>query len=177
LFKALRSRQGLTYGASSDLVCHRSAGAWVAKTFTRTTETMKSVHIALEQIKSLRDHEISRRELDTAQSYLIGHLALQFETSDNVASQVLEQIQYGLPLDYWNRYPDNIRALSADQIWDATKRYLDSDRSLVVLVGNLSDLKKDLKKLGPTRVIQLSDIDFGSPDLVGSQDKNDKEGK
>jgi zinc protease len=177
LFKALRSRQGLTYGASSDLVCHRSAGAWVAKTFTRTTETMKSVHIALDQIKSLRDHEISRRELDTAQSYLIGHLALQFETSDNVASQVLEQIQYGLPLDYWNHYPDNIRALSADQIWDATKRYLDSDRSLVVLVGNLSDLKKDLNKLGPTRVIQLSDIDFGSPDLVRSHDKDDKEGK
>ena len=105
-------------------------------------------------------------ELATAQSYLIGHLALEFETSDNFASQVLDLIVYGLPLDYWNQYPHNIQALSSEQIWDATKRYLDADRSLVVLVGNISGFKKDLKKLGTTRVIPLSDLDFGSPHLV-----------
>jgi len=174
LFKALRSRQGLTYGASSDLVCHRSAGAWVAKTFTRTPETIKSVHIALDQIKSLREHEISRSELETAQSYLIGHLALQFETSDNVASEILEQIQYGLPLDYWNHYPDDVRALSTGQIWDATQRYLDSEHNMIVLVGDLSDLKKDLKKIGQTRLIPLSDMDFGSLDLLQKPNKSGK---
>jgi zinc protease len=171
LFKALRSRSGLTYGASSDLDCHRTVGSWVAKTFTRTPETVKSVHVALEQIKSFTDHEISRSELDTAQSYLIGHLALEFETSDNYASKTLDLIQYGLPLDYWNTYPNNIRALSTEQIWEATKRYLDSDRNLLVLVGNLADFKKDLKKFGPTRVIPLTDMDFGSPNLVQTLDK------
>ncbi len=42
LFKALRSRQGLTYGASSELLSYKTAGMWMAKTFTRTSETMKS---------------------------------------------------------------------------------------------------------------------------------------
>ena len=74
----------------------------MAKTFTRTPETMKSAHIALEQMQSLQEHGINREELDTAQSYLVGHLALEFETSDNVASKVLDLIQDGLPLDYWN---------------------------------------------------------------------------
>ena len=60
LFKALRTRQGLTYGASSDLICRRHLGAWVAKTFTRTPETVKSAHIALEQMQSLQDHGINR---------------------------------------------------------------------------------------------------------------------
>ena len=87
LFKALRTRQGLTYGASSDLITRRHLGAWVAKTFTRTPETLKSAHIALEQMQSLQEHGINRDELDTAQSYLVGHLALEFETSDNVAEQ------------------------------------------------------------------------------------------
>ena len=58
LFKALRTRQGLTYGASSDLVCRRHLGAWVAKTFTRTPETVKSAHVALEQMQTLQDHGI-----------------------------------------------------------------------------------------------------------------------
>ncbi len=116
LFKALRSRQGLTYGASSDLVCRRNLGAWVTKTFTRTGETLRSAHIALEQMKSLRDDEISRRELETAQSYLVGHLALEFETSQDVASQVLELIENSLPLDYWNRYPEKVQALKTRDV-------------------------------------------------------------
>ena len=61
LFKALRTRQGLTYGASSDLVCRRHLGALVAKTFTRTPETLKSAHIALEQMQTLQEHGITAR--------------------------------------------------------------------------------------------------------------------
>jgi zinc protease len=171
LFKALRTRQGLTYGASSDLVCRRHLGAWVAKTFTRTPETVKSVHVALEQIQTLQDHGIDRPELDTAQSYLVGHLALEFETSDNVASKVLELIQDGLPLDYWNHYPENIQALTTGAVGGAAKSYLDADNDVIVLVGNISDFKKDLKKLGHVRVISLNDIDFGSPDLVRASGK------
>jgi zinc protease len=166
LFKALRTRQGLTYGASSDLITRRHLGAWVAKTFTRTPETLKSAHIALEQMQSLQDHGISREELETAQSYLVGHLALEFETSDNLAGKVLESIQDGLPVDYWNHYPEKIQALTADAVTAAAKNYMSTDHDVIVLVGNVSDFKKDLKKLGHARVIPLKDIDFGSPDLV-----------
>ena len=171
LFKALRTRQGLTYGASSDLVCRRHLGAWVAKTFTRTPETLKSAHIALDQIQTLPDNGINRTELETAQNYLVGHLPLEFETSENVASKVLELIQDGLPLDYWNHYPEKIQALTTDAVDAAAKRYLDTDHDVIVLVGSISDFKKDLKKLGRVRVIPLNDIDFGSPDLVRAASK------
>jgi len=166
LFKALRTRQGLTYGASSDLVCRRHLGAMIAKTNTRTPETLKSAHLALEQVHEIQDHGINRQELETAQSYLVGHLALEFETSDNVASKVLELIQDGLPLDYWNHYPEKVQDLTTDAVGAAARRYFDTDHNVIVLVGNISDFKKDLKKLGPVRVIPLSDLDFESPDLV-----------
>jgi zinc protease len=165
LFKALRSRQGLTYGASSDLICRRNLGAWVAKTFTRTPETLKSAHLALQEIKSLRENEISHSELETAQSYLVGHLALEFETSENVASQILELIQNNLPLDYWNRYPADIMALTTGDVWSASQHYLDPDHDIIVLVGNVADFKKDLKKLGHAQVVPLNEMDFASPDL------------
>jgi zinc protease len=161
----------LTYGASSDLVCRRHLGAWVAKTFTRTPETLKSAHIALEQVQSLEEHGINRQELDTAQGYLSGHLALEFETSDNVASKVLELIQDGLPLDYWNHYTENLQALTTAQVGEAAKHYLDTDHGIIVMVGNISDFKKDLKKLGNVEFIPLQDIDFGSPDLVRAAGK------
>jgi zinc protease len=166
LFKALRSHQGLTYGASSELLSYQSAGMWLAKTFTRTPETMKSLHLALDQIKRMHDHPITPQELETAQGYLIGHLALDFETSDGVASQTLELLVYNLPLDYWNRFPERIRALTAEEVWNAARQRLAPENSIIVLVGNLSSFEKELKKLGPMEFIPLSEVDFGSEELA-----------
>jgi len=166
LFKALRSHQGLTYGASSELLSYQTAGVWLAKTFTRTPETMKSLHLALEQIKRMHDHPITPEELETAQGYLIGHLALDFETSEDVASQTLELLVYNLPLDYWNRFPEKIRALTAEEVWNAARQRLAADNNIIVLVGNLSGFEKDLKKLGPVQFIPLAEVDFGSEELV-----------
>jgi len=172
LFKALRSREGLTYGASSDLVCHRLLGSWVSKTFTRTSETVKSTHLALEQMKSLRDHDISRGELETAQSYLVGHLALDFETSDEVASHVLESLQNGLPVDYWSNYPNQLQALTTDDVRRVSVRYLDPDHEVIVLVGQVANLKKDLKKLGQARIIPLNSLDFAA--VAGERPSNEE---
>jgi zinc protease len=168
LFKALRSHQGLTYGASSELLSYQTAGVWLAKTFTRTPETMKSVQLALEQIKRMHDHPITLQELETAQGYLIGHLALDFETSDGVASQTLELLVYNLPLDYWNRFPERLRALTPEEVWNAARQRLAPDSSIIVLVGALSGFEKELKKLGPVQFIPLAEVDFGSEELVSS---------
>lgn len=165
LFKALRSRQGLTYGASSDVVCQQTLGSWVAKTFTRTPETIRSVQEVLDQMKRLRDYPITEQELATAQGYLSGHLALEFESSEGIATQVLELMVHNLPLDYWNRFPEKVRALGTDDVLNATRRYLDPERNVIVLVGNAAGFSKDLKKLGPARVIPLRSVDLASPNL------------
>lgn len=171
LFKALRTRSGLTYGASSDLVTRRHVGAWVAKTFTRTPETVKSAHIALEQMQTLQEHGINRQELETAQGYLIGHLALEFETSDDVAGKVLDLIDDGLPLDYWTHYTEHVQALTTEAVGAVANRYLDTERNTMVFVGSIADLKKDFKKFGDVVVIPIKDLDFGSEKMVRVAEK------
>ena len=162
LFKALRSHQGLTYGASSELLSYQTAGVWLFKTFTRTPETLKSLRLALEQIKQMHDQPITFQELETAQGYLIGHLALDFESSENVASHTLELLVYNLPLDYWNRFPEKIRALTTDEVWSAAGRRLAPENNIIVLVGNLSGFEKDLKKLGPVEFVPLANVNLGA---------------
>jgi len=75
---------------------------------------------------------------------------------------------YNLPLDYWNRFPEKIRALTAEEVWNAARQRLAPDNSIIVLVGNLSGFEKDLKKLGPVQFIPLAEVDFGSQELVPS---------
>jgi zinc protease len=165
LFKALRSQHGLTYGASSDLVCHETAGSWEAKTSTRTPETLKSVQLVLEQMKRLRDHPIADWELDATRSYLNGHMALEFETSQGIAAQVLDLLIHDLPLDYWNRFPERVRDLTAQDVWNTARGRLDPDRAVIVMVGNLAGFRKELKKLGPVRIIPVGRMDLASADL------------
>ncbi len=164
LFKALRTRAGLTYGASSELVCQQNLGSWVAKTNTRNRETWKSLRLVLDETIRLRE-PITGPELRTAQSYLIGHMALEFETSNHLASQMLELIVHDLPLDYWNRFPERIQALSSEDVAEATRRYLDPEKNVVVLVGDARTFNGELKNLGPHDVIPLQDLDFASPTL------------
>ncbi len=165
LFRALRAQHGLTYGASSDLNCYRGAGSWVSKTSTRTSETIESVKLMLDEIRKLSDHKISRDELEQSRDYLVGHMALQFETPDAIAAHVLDLMIHGLPLDYSNREPSMIGHLSTADVWNAAHRHLDPEHLAIVLVGNAVEFKKDLNKLGPVRIIPVSSVDFASPGL------------
>ena len=168
LFKALRTERGLTYGASSDLVCYRRFGAWESKTSTRTRETMKTLETILDVMGRLRQQPITGTELEYAKNYLIGHLALEFESSDGIAAQALDLVLDGLPLDYWNRFPERIRGLTAEQVSAVLERYLDPGRATIVLVGDARGFSKDLKKLGTVGVIPLPELDLGSPNLKAS---------
>ena len=165
LFSDLRGEHGLTYSASSDLNCYLTTGVWVAKTSTRTAETTKAVQRVLEEMKHMRERPISAVELEQALDYLIGHQALDFETSAGIADQFLDLMTYHLPLDTWSAWPAALRKLTPDDIWKATQRYLDPDQATIVLVGNASAFEKEMRRLAATRVIPMDDLDLGSPNL------------
>jgi zinc protease len=165
LYKALRTEHGLTYSASSELDCYQTNGSWEGKTSTRSAETIKSLRLVLDQMNRLRDHAISQGELQTAQSYLTGHMALEVESPDNIVTQTLNLMVYNLPLDYWNLFPRELRTLQTEEVLNATRRYMDPERNVIVLVGNASAFSRELKKLGEVRVIPIERLDLGSPDL------------
>lgn len=158
LFYTLRTRRGLVYGASSDLDCYSTLSGWVAKTSTRSAETVKATEMVLDEISRLRNRPIEQWEIQNARDYLVGHEALQFESASQVANQVLETMLYHLPPEYWTEFPKRVRALTADQVLAATRKYLNPADEVIVLVGNVAAFKDDLDKLGAARVIPIADV-------------------
>jgi zinc protease len=164
LFDVLRTEHGLVYGASSDLDCYSSLGAWVAKTSTRSAETIKATEMVLDEISRMRNRPVEQWELQNARDYLVGHEALQLESAIQVANQVLQMMLYHLPPDYWNLFPQRVRSLTAGEVLAATKKYLHPDDDLIVLVGNLAAFKNGLKKLGAVRVIPIAEVGRAFPE-------------
>ena len=164
LQRVLRSERGLTYGASSEYQALRQAGDFAANTDTRSEATAEVLKVIVEEITKLQRERVSDRELSDAQAYLTGNFPLTIETPEDIASQVLNAIFYGLPLSDIENYRELVNAITPDDIQRVARQYLHPDRLSVVLVGNASAFTRDLAGAGFPKFekVELTDLDLTS---------------
>jgi len=144
----LRERHGYTYGARSAFAFRRDAGPFVVSAPVRNEVTMESVTEVLAELRRIRTGDVEEQELNDTKSYLIGVFPALVQTSSDVASRLLDMELYGLPADYFDRYRENIAAISRDDITRVAQKYIDPERALIVIVGNASQVREPLGTLG-----------------------------
>lgn len=168
LQQVLRSQRQLTYGASADLDSYKLAGAIIAETDTQTSNTAEAVRVAMDEFSRLQRERVSGDELQAAQDYMVGHFPLTIELSDAIATQVLNQLFYGLPLDDLPKFRERITAVTPDEIQRVAKSFIRPDRLSVVLVGDADRFVNDLKGMGLTSFerIPIEQLDLLSADLM-----------
>jgi zinc protease len=123
----VRDRQGLAYYASSQLEPRRDGTLWAARAGVDPENIERALHAIQTELNRLRDELVSDQELEDAKSFLTGVLPLALETHDGVASILLAIEEFGLGLDYLDRYPDIIAAVNRDQVRDAARLHLDPE--------------------------------------------------
>jgi zinc protease len=165
LQQVLRSQRGLTYGASADLDSYKMTGGIVAETDTRTDATAEALRLTIDEFYKLQRERVYEGELEGAQAYLAGHFPLTIETPDAIATQVLNQLFYELPLEELQTFPDRVRSVSPDEVQRVARAYLRPDRLAVVLVGNAAAFIGDLKGVG---FGEFERIPIGQVDLLAA---------
>jgi zinc protease len=153
----LRERHGYTYGARSVFAFRRQAGPFVVSAPVRNEVTLQSVTEVFNELRRIRTGDIEPRELDDTKNYLAGVFPATVQSSGDIAGRILDMELYELPHDYFDRYRENITAVSADDIARVAKKYIDPDRALIVIVGNASQIREPLGTLGLP--IQHLDVD------------------
>ena len=108
----LRSQKSLTYGASADLDTYKQRGAVVAETDTRTEATAEALRTVVDEFLRLQRERVHEGELEGAQAFLAGSFPLTIETPDAIATQVLNQLFYELPLEELPAYPERVRSVT-----------------------------------------------------------------
>lgn len=86
-------------------------------------------------------------ELTDAKSSMVNSLPGAFETDANIAATMQNIYVYGLPLDYYAHYAEQVNAVTADQALAMAKKYLDPARLIVIAVGDRSKIEPELRKL------------------------------
>ena len=165
LQQVLRSQRGLTYGASADLQAYKTTGGIVAETDTRTEATAEALRLTIDEFFKLQRERVYEGELEGAQAYLAGHFPLTIETPDAIATQVLNQLFYDLPLEELQTFPERVRSVTPDDVQRVARGYFRPDRLAIVLVGNADAFVKDLKGVG---FGEFERIPIGQVDLLAA---------
>jgi zinc protease len=167
LHQVLRTERGLTYGAKADMDTLLESGDFEASTNTRSEATGEVLRLIVDEFWRIKRERVGERELSDAKAYLTGSFPLTIETPDAIATQVLNVLFYGLPVEQLQSFRDLVNAVRTDDIERVARYYLQPDRLSIVLVGNAAAFLPQLKGLGFTsvEVIEADDLDLMAADL------------
>jgi zinc protease len=167
LQQVLRSQKQLTYGASADLETYKLAGAVIAETDTQTANTAEALRVVVDEFTRLQRERVYDEELMGAQNYMVGHFPLTIEVPDAIATQVLNQLFYDLPVEELPRYRERVMRVTPDEIQRVARWFIRPSQLSIVLVGDADKFVNDLKGVGfgSFERIPIEQIDLMSPDL------------
>jgi len=140
LMKEIREKRGLAYGVSTELVSFRHAGLILGSVATENARVAQSIALIRAEWRHMRDEGPSEAELDDAKTYLIGSFPLTLDTSDRVASLLVEMQIEKLGIDYLDRRAALFDAVTLDQARRVAHRLLDPDGLSFAVVGDPADL-------------------------------------
>jgi zinc protease len=148
LYRSLREARGVSVNPQSQLLTYRHGGFWLVYGDAPTGRAGEAVEAFLHEVRRLSDELVPADELDDAKRSLVGRFALTLEAQAQLASYMAMRKMEGLSADYWERYPDMLQAVTADDIRSAASRHMHVDRIQIVAVGDRDHLVAMMRPFG-----------------------------
>jgi zinc protease len=162
LFLNLREAKGYTYGVYSSFTARKYAGPFRAGGDLRTEVTEGAMTEFWIEFNRMRNEKVPADELDDARRAVVAGFALSLEQPEQLLNFAEEQKIYGLPADYWEKYPAQISAVSADDVQAVSRKYVDPANMQVVGVGDARKIAPVLQKYGPVKIFDT----LGKPEEI-----------
>ena len=143
LMDNIRDNRGLAYDVHSYFSANRYSGSFQAGLQTKNESANTAIAEVIREMERMRIDQVSDGELEDAKSYLTGSFPLRIDSNSKIAGFNLAVEYYSLGLDYIDRYPAIINAITKEDILRVARKYLDPANYVLVIVGNLE--KADLK--------------------------------
>jgi predicted Zn-dependent peptidase len=157
LFRNLREEKGYTYGIYARGEARKLGGTTFVVGSVKADVTGKALEALLDEVRLLRETPPSDQELESAKNALVLSLPADFATAGGIAGKLAEEVVYGLPDDYWDRYVDEVEKVGAADVQRVARAYLDPARLTAVMVAEPSAVKPQLAGL------PLGDVEVRPP--------------
>jgi predicted Zn-dependent peptidase len=138
LFLELREEKGYTYGSYSNFDADIYPGTFSATSEQRNAVTQGAMASLLDELRKMRDVPVPDQELRESKQSIVAVFALSLERPSGLLDRWMNVKYYGLPLNYWDTYPENVDKVTPQTIEQVAKKYIDLDHLQIVVVGDAS---------------------------------------
>ena len=135
LMKAVRDQRGLAYSVRSYFQPLAQLGPFEIGLQTKKEQAQDALALTREVLASFLAQGPSKEELLAAKQNLIGSFPLRLDSNSEILGSVAVIGFYGLPLDYLDRYPDNIEKVTLADIKAAFARRVRPAHLVTVIVA------------------------------------------
>ena len=135
LYHEVREKRGLAYGVDTTIVPLKNASVFIGNVATKNEEIGQSLELIRSEFKRVAADGVTEAELSDAKSFLTGSFALRFDTSANIANQLLWTMVEGLGPDYIENRNAMIDAVTLDDVKRVAKRLFENKDPIVTVVG------------------------------------------
>lgn len=141
LNEEIREKRGLAYGVYSYFSPLEGGGPFVVGMSTKTASTQEALSLIRQEIQRLSTDGVSALELQEVKRYLTGSFPLHLDGLGKLATlwSVIGYYQRGL--DYLDKWPERIHAVTLDDIKRVARRLLNIDKFYTVTVGKTTTVK------------------------------------
>lgn len=137
LMSTVRDEMGLTYSIRSSLsgITTRYAGSWQTSITLSHDAVEEGIAATKDVIREFVVEGATQEELDAKKTTITGSYTVGLATTDRLAQSILTNAERGFDISYLDDFPEEIRALTLEEVNDAVQRYFDPDAIQEALAG------------------------------------------
>ncbi len=133
--QTVREEQGLAYYAYSRLQGGLGPAPWSASAGVAPQNVAQAIASIRAEITKIQNEPVSAEELADSIAFRTGSLPVSLETNSGLAGVIADMELYDLGLDFLQRFPDMMRAITAERIQAAAQKYLSAEQMVVAVAG------------------------------------------
>lgn len=142
LMNTVRDEKGLTYHIGSGLsgVSTRYSGYWQTSVTLSQDALEEGIAATKDVIRRFVEEGATEEELADKKTTITGSYAVGLATTQRLAQSILTNAERGFRMEYLDRFPDEVRSLSLDDVNEAVRTYLRPDALQEALAGMKPEL-------------------------------------
>lgn len=157
----LREDKAYTYGAYSQYATNEYGSYFAGTGGFRNAVTDSAITQFEYELKRITEGKVTADELAQTKAMMTGRFARSLQDAETNADFAYNIFKYNLPADYYKTYLKRLDGISEDDILNVAKKFINTNKLLIVVVGN-EDILPKLKQFDADGNIEKLDA-FGDP--------------
>lgn len=157
LFPRIRTQQGLAYSVGGGVGAEWDyPGLFRAVVGTKSETTLQAIESLRKELSAVRTEPIPAEELARAKDSILNQYIFTMDSRAKILNQAMNLEFYGYPSDWYQRYPERVRQVTADDVARVARKYVQPDALATLVVGRQQDFDKPLSTLGTVTPVDIT---------------------